>query len=190
MTTLVYFAAASLDGFIAGPKGDLDWLHAFEGRDEDHGFAEFFGGVDGLVMGRKTYEVCRGFGAWPYGDRPCWVLSKHAPGYFGELPSGVQVTYQSPGVVAARWQTMGLKRVWLVGGGELAGQFAEAGLIDELIIASVPVLLGDGRRLFGRASFERQHYALESTRRFETGIVSHHWRRAPQQPAVVPVATG
>lgn len=179
MTTLVYYVAASLDGYIAGPHGELDWLQAFEAPGEDHGYGEFIAGVDGLVMGRKTFEVCRSFGDWPYGERPCWVLTKHHADYFGPLPPGVQLTHQPPGVVAARWQTLGLKRVWLVGGGELAAQFAQAGLLDELVLASVPVLLGGGRRLFDPAGFEPQRFEPQSTRRFDTGIVSTHWRRAP-----------
>ena len=74
MTQVVYYVAASLDGFIAGPQGELDWLHAFEQVGNDYGYGEFFATVDGLVMGRATWEVARSFGAWPYGDRPAWLL--------------------------------------------------------------------------------------------------------------------
>lgn len=190
MTTLVYFAAASLDGYIAGPHGELDWLQNFESPGEDHGYADFLAGVDGLVMGRDTFEVSMSFGAWPYGDRPCWVLTHRDAAYFtrrlGGLPRSVQLSQQRLGLIAARWETLGLKRVWLVGGGDLASQFARDDLIDEIVLSSVPVCLGAGRPLFAPGGFEPQRYTQQAIKRYETGIVASTLvRQRDEAPAEV-----
>lgn len=184
MTTLVYFVAQSLDGCIAGPEGQLDWLQAYDADGQDHGYGEFIAGIDGLVMGRDTFETARGFGLWPYGERPCWVLSRKDASSFGTLPSGVQITHQRPGLIATRWEAMGLKRVWLVGGGRTATAFMQAGLLDELIVATVPTWLGDGRRLFVPGAFEPQRFALQSFERYDSGIVVSTLKRSAAPAAV------
>lgn len=78
MTEIVYYVAASLDGFIAGPQGELDWLMPFENAATDYGMAAFIDTVDAVVMGRRTCEAVMSFGVWPYGERPGQVLS-HQP---------------------------------------------------------------------------------------------------------------
>ncbi|HEU4458467.1 MAG TPA: dihydrofolate reductase family protein [Methylibium sp.] len=171
MTALVYFVAQSLDGFIAGPEGQLDWLQAYDRADDDHGYADFIAGIDGLVMGRATFEAVRAFGLWPYGERPCWVLSRSEPSSLGALPPGVQPTHQRPSLIAARWEAMGLRRVWLVGGGQTAALFMRCGLLDELIVATVPTWLGAGRALFAAGDFAPQRYTLRHSERHPSGIV-------------------
>lgn len=149
MTQLIYYAAATEDGFIAGLDGDLDWLHAYESPEQDYGYSEFLAETDGLVMGRATYEVACSFGPWPYGARPAWVLShRRAP---QDLPATVHWGEATPQALCAQWSLLGLQRVWLVGGGDVASQFLRAGLIDELILSTVPERVGRGIRLFGRA---------------------------------------
>jgi dihydrofolate reductase len=151
MTHIVYYVAASEDGFIAGPNGELDWLHAFESPDEDFGYGAFVEGIDALVMGRATFDVARSFpGPSPYGARPVWVMSRR--GAAGALPATVRVTAETPCSLAALWQSIGLRRVWLVGGGEAATGFAAAGLIDEVLLATIPVVLGSGIALFAAGS--------------------------------------
>ena len=71
------FVGTSLDGFIARTDGSFDFLTAAGG--EPHGYDEFIASVDALVMGRKTYETVLGFGTWPYGEKPVYVLSSRAP---------------------------------------------------------------------------------------------------------------
>lgn len=78
MTEIVYYVAASLDGFIAGPQGELEWLMPFENAATDYGMAAFIDTVDAVVMGRRTCEAVMSFGVWPYGERPGQVLS-HQP---------------------------------------------------------------------------------------------------------------
>lgn len=183
MTTLVYFVAQSLDGYIAGPAGEMDWLQAFDAPGEDHGYADFIAGIDGLVMGRDTYEVMRGYGVWPYGEMPCWVMTHRDAANFGELPKGVQLTHQRPSLIATRWEALGLKRVWMVGGGQVAAQFAREGLLDEIVLATAPVCLGAGRRLFAEGEFEPQRYALQGSKRYDSGIVVSTLTRGGPAPA-------
>lgn len=190
MTTLVYFVAQSLDGYIAGPAGEMDWLQSFDAPGEDHGYADFIADIDGLVMGRDTYEVMRGFGVWPYGEKPCWVMTHREATSFGDLPPGVQLTHQRPSLIATRWEALGLKRVWMVGGGQVASQFAHEGLLDELVLATAPVMLGAGRRLFAEGGFEPQRYTLQGSKRYDSGIVvSTLTRGEPPPVATAPEAS-
>ncbi|HEY9617399.1 MAG TPA: dihydrofolate reductase family protein [Microcoleaceae cyanobacterium] len=141
MVELVYYVAISLDGYIATPDGGIDWLPPLAPEDEDFGYAEFYAGIEALVMGRHTYEKVLELGEWMYADKPCWVCSRH------QLPivrSGVVVTNQSPSEIVAEMEAQNLKRVWLVGGGQLASSFRHKGLISEYVIAVIPVVLGEG----------------------------------------------
>jgi dihydrofolate reductase len=75
---VIYYAASSIDGFIAPPDGSLDWLEPFSDSGEDHGYAEFYAAIDALVVGARTYEQMIDFGAWPHQDRPVTVMSSRA----------------------------------------------------------------------------------------------------------------
>lgn len=158
---IIYYVAASLDGFIATADGGVEWLSESEGA-EDYGYAEFLSGVDALLIGRTTYEQMLTFGEWPYSGKPAWVFShRDLPG----APDGVTVTPLAPSDVVAHIDTSGTNRVWLVGGGELAGSLARAGLITCYIVSVMPVLLGDGVRLLGSKGAS-ELLRLESTVRF------------------------
>lgn len=78
---LIYYVAASLDGYIARPDGSVDWLQGYDGSGDDHGYDAFYASIDGLLMGRATYLQCLGFGAWPYPGKPTVVMtrSNHLP---------------------------------------------------------------------------------------------------------------
>jgi len=81
-TSVLFYVAASLDGYIATSDGGVDWLSQFEAEGEDYGYAAFFESIDGLLMGRATYDQVLGFGEWVYGEKPCWVCtgrSLHPP---------------------------------------------------------------------------------------------------------------
>lgn len=166
------YIAASVDGFIAGPGGDLDWLKRVERPGEDYGFAKFFDSIDTLLLGRRTYDFVRGLGSWPYGDKRCVVLT-HRP----EQPLAQERFFA--GEVTAlvdELQQAGAKRVY-VDGGEVIAQFLAAGLIDDLTISQIPVLLGGGTPLFrpgAQAALE-----LVSSRAFPSGLVQSTWRLAP-----------
>lgn len=179
MTQVTYYVAATLDGFIAGPGGELDWLHPFEQAGTDYGLADFMATVDGLAMGRSTYELARSFGDWPYGERPAWVLSHQQAPSNGSLPPSVHWGAAQPQALVARWQEQGLRQVWLVGGGQLAGQFLRAGLVDHLMLATIPVTLVAGLPLWGTPqAMERQHWTLQAHQAYPNGVLTQHFQRA------------
>ncbi|WP_028647473.1 dihydrofolate reductase family protein [Nocardiopsis sp. CNT312] len=151
---LIYYTATTLDGFIAAPDDSLDWLLRQEGEpDGAFGFEAFMARVGAAVMGSTTYEwiLSHGVGTdepWPY-SVPTWVMSSR------DLPGveGADVRFASGDVRpvhAAMRGAAGDRDLWLVGGGELAGRFADAGLLDEVVVSVAPVTLGSGRPLLPR----------------------------------------
>jgi dihydrofolate reductase len=153
-----YYTATTLDGFIADADNSLDWLFT---REQDRGgllnYADFIAGVGALAMGSTTYEwiLDHEFAdkdpadwKWPY-DIPCWVFTHRelqvAPNARVELTSGDVAAVHADMLAAA-----GGRNVWVVGGGDLAGQFADAGLLDEIIVYVAPVTLGAGAPLLPR----------------------------------------
>ena len=142
------YIAQSLDGFIAGPGGDLDWLHEVEVQPgEDLGFADFMSGIDALVMGRRTFEQVLAFGQWPY-DKPVFVLSTRGVSIPERLEGKVELLSGAPETVVATLGERGMERLY-VDGGAVVQSFLRAGLIDEMVVTTVPILLGGGVPLFG-----------------------------------------
>jgi len=169
MTEIIYYVAASLDGYIATPDGGVGWLAPFEGAGEDYGYAAFYASVDALLLGSRTYEQVLTFGEWPYAGKPCWVFSRRPP---APARLGVIVTAQTPGQVAADLEARGIRRAWLVGGGQLAGAFRVEGLIGETIVSIIPVLLGAGIPLFGApASTTVETLKLVEHKVYANGVV-------------------
>lgn len=148
-----YYTASSLDGFIATPEHSLDWLLK---QDIDHegpmAYRAFEKGIGALVMGASTYEwLLRNQGEQPWAyAQPTWVFThRQLP-----VPAGADVRFVRDDVRAVHGDmeaAAGEKDVWIVGGGELAGQFADADLIDEVWVQYAPVTLGAGAPLLPRA---------------------------------------
>jgi dihydrofolate reductase len=142
---IVYYAAMSLDGRISGPDHDLSFLKTLTGKEND--YEEFYADVDSLIMGAGTWDFMVKHGSWPYIGKPTFVVT-HAE----ELPPLAREEPIEPfaGDVAELVRIIGergLKRTWLVGGGDLAGQFLAADLLDELILTVAPTLVGAGPAL-------------------------------------------
>jgi dihydrofolate reductase len=156
MSKTQYYTATSLDGFLATEDDSLDWLFPL-GDPDDKGYENFLAEVGALVMGASTYswllahadEVKEQTGsAWPY-TQPTWVFSH------GSLPpiEGADIRFVQGDVREvheAMRQAAGTKNVWVVGGGDLAGQFHDAGLLDELILSVGSATLGTGKPLLPR----------------------------------------
>ena len=144
-----YYTATTLDGFIADPDNSLEWLFT-RARDPQGPLAydEFYAGVGALAMGSTSYEWVLDRYEWPY-ELPCWVFTHRelrvVPDARIEFVSGDVAPVHERIVAAA-----GEKNVWIVGGGDLAGQFADAGLLDEVIVQIAPVTLGGGAPLLPR----------------------------------------
>jgi dihydrofolate reductase len=155
MKTL-YYTATSLDGFLATEHDSLDWLFPL-GDLSDTSFPAFIADVGALAMGSATYEwmlrhadmVAAETGSpWPY-EQPAWVFSTRT---LPEMP-GADVRFVSGDVrpVHAEMRaSAGTKNLWIVGGGDLAGQFFDAGLLDEIVVQIASVTLGKGKPLFPR----------------------------------------
>ncbi|MBE9137109.1 dihydrofolate reductase [Nodosilinea sp. LEGE 07088] len=154
--TTIYYTATSLDGFIADPNNSLDWLFQF-GELEPNTFDTFLAGVGAIAMGSTTYQwiydnqIAPATGdpqPWPY-QVPAWVFTSR------QLPTlaNADVRFVS-GNVRPIHQEMAIaagdKNLWIVGGGDLAGQFYDAGLLDEIVVQIASVTLGGGAPLFPR----------------------------------------
>ena len=160
---IIYYVAASLDGFIAAPDGGIDWLQPFENTGEDYGYAEFYASVEAVLLGRATYEKCLEFPEWPYAGKPYWVLSKK--------------TGSTPAAVVSEMRSRAIRRAWLVGGGRLAAAFRAEGLITQHIVSVIPVLLGAGIPLFDGPA-PREELKLLGTKTYNNGIVQLRYARA------------
>lgn len=141
-----YFTASTLDGFLATHDDSLDWLLTRDvDADGPHGYNAFLAGMGALVMGGVTYRwvVEHEQGRWPYAQ-PTWLFSRSTTTL---LPGADlrQVTGDPATHIDAIRESAGGRDVWLVGGGDLAAQFARAGLIDELWVQFAPVILGSGK---------------------------------------------
>jgi dihydrofolate reductase len=164
-----YYTATTLDGLIADPDDSLEWLFS---REQDHAgplnYAAFIAEVGALAMGSTTYEWIidhefkdkpREEWTWPY-DIPCWVFTHRELAVFPRA----DITFTSADVGSVHEQmtaAAGGRNVWIVGGGDLVGQFADAGLLDEVIVYVAPVTLGAGKPLLPR----RLELRLEETAR-------------------------
>ena len=164
---LSVFCGVSVDGFLARPNAALDFLDA--GGQEPHGFEEFFSSVDVMVIGRKTFDVVLGFGAWAYGQKPVVVLSNQ-PLDFSSIKDGVvEQMSGEPAEIVIRLKARGFQHAYIDGGITIQ-RFLAAGLIDRLIITRVPVLIGAGIPLFGPLPHDisLRHIA---TRTYKGGLV-------------------
>jgi dihydrofolate reductase len=144
-----YYTATSLDGFIADAQNSLDWLMQLPEPEGGGSYPDFIRDVGALAMGSTTYEwVMEHGGAWPY-EQPVWVFTTR------ELPriGGADLRFVRGDVRRVHAEMVaaaGGKNVWIVGGGELAGQFYDHGLLDELIVTIASVTLGGGAPLLPR----------------------------------------
>jgi dihydrofolate reductase len=164
------FIGTSLDGFIARANGDLDFLPP--GGGEPHGYDEFMATVDALVIGRNTFETVLTFDAWPYGDKPVFVLSARP---LAPTPPGAVVERMSgaPTDIVSQLAARGIRHIY-VDGGITIQRFLQAGLVHRLIITRVPVLIGAGIPLFGplERDITLRHVA---TRQYASGLVQSEY---------------
>jgi dihydrofolate reductase len=153
MTRMVYNTATTLDGYLADEHDSLEWLFVQDHDDSGpFGFEEFMEGVGAIAMGATTYEwlvdhLGRTGEAWPY-TLPSWVFTHRELEPIGEgirfTSAPVKEVYDEMAAAAEG------KALWMVGGGDLAAQFAAEGLLDEVVVSIAPVTLGAGRPLFPR----------------------------------------
>ncbi len=169
--TVSVFVGISVDGFIARPNDDLDFLP--EGGGEPHGYAEFMESVDALVIGRKTFEKVLTFQTWPYGDKRVVILSSRPVDLSAVVGGVVEQMAGPPAEVVSQLAASGANHLYVDGGITIQG-FLRAGIVQRLIITRVPVLIGEGIPLFGALPHDvrLRHVA---TRQYPSGLVQSEY---------------
>ncbi|MBO9584472.1 MAG: dihydrofolate reductase [Flavobacterium sp.] len=175
MRKISLFIAMSLDGYIAKPNDDLSFLKLVEKEGEDYGYAEFTADVDTIIIGRKTYDyVLKEIGPSHYdnGQRDVYVITRT------ERPQIGRTTFYTGSLTELidRLKSEKGKNVYCDGGAEVINELLKNSLIDEFIISIIPVLLGNGTKLF---KDERPEQILEfiSAKTFETGLAQLRYKR-------------
>jgi len=165
------YIGTSLDGFIARPDGDIDWLMAADtsGGSDDYGYKEFSDSVDCMIMGRNTFEKVLNFPEWPYEGKRLVVLSRTLKTIPAELEDNVAL-YSGPITeLVKQLENEGCQRLY-IDGGKTIQSFLNEGLITDLNITRVPVVLGEGLSLFGKTKQDIQLKHIATTT-FENGFV-------------------
>jgi len=169
MREVLYRVAASLDGYIAGPRGEVDWIV----QDPAVDFAKLYEGVDTVLLGRRTYELTRqpGAPAWPAG----WQVYVFSRTLRPEQDSGVTVVSSKAARRVATLRAAGGQQIWLFGGGSLFRSLLEARQVDLLEVLVVPVLLGGGVPLL-ESGAPLTRLALEQVERYPSGLLGLRYR--------------
>ena len=172
MTEFILFIATSIDGYIARSDGSIDWLPSPDTNEEDSGYSKFYNSIDALVMGSTTYKQVLGFGNWPYPEKLSYVLTSR-----NLSTTRTDVLFIKDGVeeVLKNVKKKNYKRVWLMGGGNVASSFIDRGLVDEYIIAIVPIILGSGVSLYQSVSELKLNFI--NTKSYSSGIVELHYKK-------------
>jgi len=175
MPRTVYYAAVSVDGFIAAADGGVSWLDPF--NSPELGYEAFLAKVGAVVLGRATYDQALTFGAWPYPGRAGLVVTSRP---MQSLPEGTRAirAAELPGTLAdLRASSKG--DVWIVGGARTARACLDSGLVDEIELYIVPCLLGDGIPLLERRN-ALAPLRLSETRSFGNGVVMVRYELRPR----------
>jgi dihydrofolate reductase len=173
--TASVFVGISVDGFMARPNHELDFLDA--GGNEPHGYDEFIASVDAIVIGRKTFDKVLTLGPWAYGKKRVVVLSSRSVDLSTAKGGNVEQMAGDPADIVARLAATGANHLY-IDGGETIQRFLCAGVIQRLVITRVPVLIGQGIPLFGALPHDirLRHIA---TRQYPGGLVQSEYEVAP-----------
>ncbi len=177
MSRIVYYVAASLDGFIADTEGGVGWLDAWSSP--ELGYEAFLEGVGAVVLGRATYDQLPSLGPWPYGEREALVVTSRP--LVGGPGRAIATTMGELGVRLAALRARTRGDLWIVGGGRTARACLTLGLLDELELYAIPVLLGAGIPLLGAGGpvVSGRTLRLLESRTFASGVVKLRYARAP-----------
>ena len=175
MRKISLFIAISLDGYIAKPNNDLSFLKIVEKEGEDYGYAKLTSAIDTLIVGRKTYDyVLKEIGSSHYdnGERDIYVITRTPK------PNKGRVTFYTGDIaeLVKKLKSENGKDIYCDGGAEVINELLKLDLIDEYIISIIPILLGNGTRLFKDGRPE-QLLELISSKSFDTGLMQLHYKR-------------
>jgi dihydrofolate reductase len=168
MQKTALFIASTLDGFIAGKKDDISWLDEFNEPGIDYGYNNFIKKVRTVVMGRKTYDVYKKGAEKPDMKQKVYVLTSNKD----LQPKDANTVIWTKGFKALVKELAKVKSgvIWPVGGGKLIGEFINAGFVDEYILFVMPLLLGDGVRLFDGVEGIKK-LKLKESKAYKNGVL-------------------
>lgn len=172
MRKVILYIAASLDGYIAKPNDDLSFLSIVQKEGEDYGYTDFVNAVDTVILGRKTYDwVMKQVSEFPHAQKNTYIITRtprpnvgSTHFYTGSLKALIKSLKSKEG-----------KNIFIDGGAEVVNELLKQNLIDEFIISIVPVLVGDGIKLFQDGRPEQKLQLLE-TKQFESGLTQLHYK--------------
>ena len=173
---VVLYIASSLDGYIARNDGSIDWLGG-EGNDldSDYGYSEFYENIDTVIMGRKTYEqVVNELSpkVWPYEGKESYVITRK----IFKSNNDIKFVNSNVNELIIELKKKGGKDIWIVGGSLLIDSLIRDGLIDEYIIFTMPIILGDGIPLFLKSSNEIK-LSLKDSNNFDGVVMTHYIKK-------------
>lgn len=168
---VIVYIAASLDGFIAGPDGDLSFLSKVEKEGEDYGYAAFIETVNTVILGKSTYDKVLSMGyAFPHATKESYIITRTQ-----RATEGTTVFYT--GDITELVRNLKAKKgenIFIDGGAYVVNLLLKEQLIDEIVLSVIPVLLGSGIALFKQGNPE-QHLKLQAVKHFDTGLVQLHY---------------
>ena len=168
---IMVFIAQSLDGYIAKPDGDIEWLNRMseKAKNEDHGYDSLMEMTDYLIMGRKSFEKVRSFGFWPYEGQKVIVLSSTLKEIPEEFVSSVEIYSGDVNILVDKLEKQGCNGLYIDGATTIQN-FIHNALVTEMTITTVPILLGEGISLFGKLDNEVELKHTHTTS-FPSGMV-------------------
>ncbi len=178
---IIWRTAMSMDGRIASADDSLDFLDTIDDRgDALADFPAFLASIDAIILGAGTLRwLIRGGHGWPHGDIPTWLVSRDAAlaEQVGRTKAPFRRVEGGLGALVADMEAAGHRRVWLSGGGNVAGQLLALDRIDEVAATIAPVALGAGPALFGGSALPLRRFALAEIKRFGGNAVVVRWAR-------------
>lgn len=168
---VIVYIAASVDGYIAAPDGDLSFLSKVEREGEDYGYGSFISTVDTVVLGKNTYDKVLSMGyPFPHADKEAYIITRT------ERETEGTVHFYTDDVVEllAKLKEKNGKNIFIDGGAFVVNRLLEHGLVDELYLSYIPVLLCNGIALFKQGN-PLQNLELQTVKTFDTGLVQLHY---------------
>jgi dihydrofolate reductase len=170
---VVLYIAMSLDGYIAKPNDNLDFLSLVQSEGEDYGYVDFIESIDTVIMGRKTYDwVMKQVDIFPHADKNTFIITRTS------RPNTGMTQYYTGGIkeLILNLKSGSGKTIYCDGGAEIVNELLKDNLIDELIISIIPVLLGEGIKLF-RDGRPELLIKLKAVKSYTSGLVQLHYTR-------------
>jgi dihydrofolate reductase len=171
---VILYIATSLDGYIAKPNDNLDFLSIVEQEGEDYGYASFIESVDTVILGRRTYDwIMKHVPEFHHADKKSYIITRTAKPPIGN--TSYYTGNLKDLILKLKGETG--KNIFIDGGAQIVNELLKENLIDEFVISIIPILVGDGIKLFSNGRPE-QKLTLISSKQFVTGLTQLHYKRA------------